>query len=562
MTNLDRFVQQHQIVILLTLAVLFLAMRLPQLTLLPPYVDEGLHISRAFNVLDEGQPFVYTEGGKYLQIWLITPVVALGSDPLWNARLVSVLLGLLSAVGCYFLGKALFGRASIGLVAALFYAVIPYAFFLDRLALNDSMLGTLAIGVALLSLRLIERDNLTSSLLLGLGLGLIGLTKLNGLILWVIPPLTILFYGLNIFDRFLSANTRLNTSSTAELEETQQPSVTPNNTPQSLTKWGRHLLVAYGVGVLMIVPIFFAPTAHLDGPASKTWLLDAAPLGSLSELLISNIQRIWAYYAIYLTWPILAMTLLSTVLTLIRRQRGGLMLLTTVLLYNVVFIVITVYLQSRYLFAVVPFALILAGYGFVTLADWLTTLIPRLTSHISLSASHASVCLLLLILGSLPALTFNSRLLIDPTQVPFEAYDRWFFLDGWTSGYGLNELDTYLREQADQHGSIVVVRNDASGLTREGLNIKLADMLTTIELETIDLRTESAKRLTDLLGSADVPVYVVLSLPLAPGALPFNVDFENTPYCHSAVKFYKPDQYNYIGVYRCGVPNLVNDSRG
>ncbi|MCB0196607.1 MAG: hypothetical protein KDJ65_31935, partial [Anaerolineae bacterium] len=79
MLKLDRLIQHHQIAFLAGLAVLFLAIRLPQLTLLPPYVDEGLHISRAFNVLDEGQPFVYTEGGKYLQIWLITPVVALGS---------------------------------------------------------------------------------------------------------------------------------------------------------------------------------------------------------------------------------------------------------------------------------------------------------------------------------------------------------------------------------------------------------------------------------------------------------------------------------------------------
>ncbi|MCB9079070.1 MAG: hypothetical protein H6631_15830 [Anaerolineaceae bacterium] len=58
MLKLDRFIQHHQTAILLVLAVLFLATRLPQLTLLPPYVDEGLHISRAFNVLDEGQPFV------------------------------------------------------------------------------------------------------------------------------------------------------------------------------------------------------------------------------------------------------------------------------------------------------------------------------------------------------------------------------------------------------------------------------------------------------------------------------------------------------------------------
>ena len=364
MPKLDRFIQHHQTAILLALAVLFLAIRLPQLTLLPPYVDEGLHISRAFNVLDEGQPFVYTEGGKYLQIWLITPMVALGSDPLWNARLVSVLLGLVSAVGCYFLGKALFDRPSVGLAAALFYGIIPYAFFLDRLALNDSMLGTLAIGIALLSLRLIKRQTLAAGLLLGLMLGLTGLTKLNGLILWVIPPLAILFCGDDSFRRLVSND--------------------------SLVKWGRLIIVAYGLGVLLIIPIFFAPTAHLDGPASKTWLLDAAPLGSFAEMVTGNLQRVWAYYTIYLTWPILIMALLGTTLTLVRRHRGGLLLLSAILIYNVVFIIITVYLQSRYLFAVVPFALILAGYGFVMLIDGLATLFQR-TTHYALRTMFPSI---------------------------------------------------------------------------------------------------------------------------------------------------------------------------
>ncbi|MCB0164711.1 MAG: glycosyltransferase family 39 protein [Anaerolineae bacterium] len=536
MPKLDHFIQHHQTAILLALAVLFLVIRLPQLTLLPPYVDEGLHISRAFNVLDEGQPFVYTEGGKYLQIWLITPVVALGRDPLWNARMVSVLLGLVSAIGCYFLGKALFERPTVGLAAALFYTVIPYAFFLDRLALNDSMLGTLAIGITLLSLRLIERQTLAAGLLLGLMLGLTGLTKLNGLILWIIPPLTILFCSTTSPRQLISTDT--------------------------LAKWSRYLIAAYGLGVLLIIPIFFAPTAHLDGPASKTWLLDAAPLGSFAEMVTGNIQRVWAYYTIYLTWPILLMALLGTTLALIRRHRGGLLLLSTIVIYNAIFIVITVYLQSRYLFAVVPFALILAGYGFVTLIDWLAALISRPTSHVPRPILYTFLSVLLLILCSLPALTFNLRLLTNPVQAPLEAYDRWFFLDGWTSGYGLNELTAYLREQASQYGSIVVVRNDASGLTREGLNIKLAGMSETIDLETIDLRAESAHRLTDLLESADAPVYVVLSLPLAPGAVPFNVDFDNTPYCRSAATFYKPDHYNYIGVYQCGIADLVDDSHG
>jgi len=188
------FLQLHArtIIYLLVFAAVFLAVRLTNLTLLPPYVDEWLHINRAFNVLKEGQLLVYTEGGKYLQIWLITPVVGVSSDPIWSTRAVSVVAGLLAAIGCYFLGKTLFQRVEVGLVAAFFYAVIPYAFFLDRLVLNDGMLAALGIYIFLFSIMLVRGSGGGSVVGLGVSLGLAGLTKLNGFALWGIPILVVL----------------------------------------------------------------------------------------------------------------------------------------------------------------------------------------------------------------------------------------------------------------------------------------------------------------------------------------------------------------------------------
>ena len=112
----NHFIQHHyrKTVYLLLFAIAFLAVRLTNLTVLPPYVDEWLHINRAFTVLKDGQLFVYTEGGKFLQIWLITPAVALSNDPIWSTRVVSVIAGLLAAIGCYFLGKTLFERPEGG----------------------------------------------------------------------------------------------------------------------------------------------------------------------------------------------------------------------------------------------------------------------------------------------------------------------------------------------------------------------------------------------------------------------------------------------------------------
>lgn len=146
----------RQVVYILGLVSLMLVVRLINLTLLPPYIDERLHISRAFEVLSEHNLFVYTEGGKFLQIWLIALMLKSGVDPFWGARVVSVMVSLMATLGCFFLARAIFGRNAIGYAAVFFYGVTPFAFFLDRLALNDNLLAMLGIAILLFSYKLIQ----------------------------------------------------------------------------------------------------------------------------------------------------------------------------------------------------------------------------------------------------------------------------------------------------------------------------------------------------------------------------------------------------------------------
>ncbi|NJN95383.1 MAG: glycosyltransferase family 39 protein [Anaerolineales bacterium] len=275
---------------LLIFVVIFFAVRLTNLTLLPPYIDELLHISRAFTLLHQRQLFISTEGGKFLQIWLIAPALALSGDPLWTARLVTILIGLLSALGCYLLGKALFNRET-GLLAAWLYLLVPYALFLDRLVLNDSLLAMLGVYILLFSLKLVGQASLGLALGLGLSLGLTVLTKLNGSIWWVIPVGVL-----------LARLSRL---------------------PKSWVYFGGAYLLAF----VVVSPLFSLLPEQLAAPAEKTWLL-AAPLpASLTAMWWGNIQQIWLYYQTYLTWPIGVLILLGVILSLYRRPQSGLLLL-------------------------------------------------------------------------------------------------------------------------------------------------------------------------------------------------------------------------------------------
>lgn len=492
-----------QAILLLVAATLFLTLRLTNLALLPPYVDEGLHIHRALAVLEAGHPLIYTEGGKFLQVWLSVPAVAWSSDPLWAARLVTALAGLLSANGCYLLGRRLFGRGEVGGLAAWLYLVAPYALFLDRLVLNDGLLAMLALYIALFSLKVTQGEARWWPAL-GVSLGLAGLTKLNGIIFWAIPLLALV---------------------------TQ---VGEARSSQVRCSWP--ITGAYLLGGVLLLPVLPFVSGQLSAPSAKTWLLDAEPSTTLPALWLGNLHKMWLYDATYLTWPILAAALVGAALALYRQPRVALFLLGAILLYNGFFILTAVFIFSRYLFPTIPLLLIFAGYGLWEVGN-------RLADKTGPAV--------LAVLVALPTLSFDYSLIAAPTRAPLEAGDRWLFIDGPLSGYGLTELTSFLQAETARHGPIVVARHDTPGLTREGLELTLRDWREPIKLATFNFTTIHPNDLTRRLREEARPVYVVLSLPLVSGSAPFTVVFGQTPYCHEAVRFFKPDHHNYIAVYTC-----------
>ncbi len=86
------------------------------------------------------------------------------------------------------------------------------------------------------------------------------------------------------------------------------------------------------------------------------------------------------------------------------------------------------YIQSRYLFPIVPLLLILAGYAIVRLSNWLG---GRIRSF--LTARYAAyvpgiIQANLVVLLALSAIRFDYLLLFNPVQAPLEASDHWLFV--------------------------------------------------------------------------------------------------------------------------------------
>ncbi len=122
------------------LILLYLITRLYGLAALPMSSEEATWIHWAQIVAQYPSEWLIASdnGEQPLFTWLNAVTLNIFPDPLAAGRWVSVLAGLASLTGLYFIGQDLVNR-TVGLLASLIYIIFPYAFFCDRLALPDGL---------------------------------------------------------------------------------------------------------------------------------------------------------------------------------------------------------------------------------------------------------------------------------------------------------------------------------------------------------------------------------------------------------------------------------------
>lgn len=142
---------------------------------LPLYVDEAIHIIRGQLVLN-GQIFAGVDQNK----WLFGPFISVfnptGPEAPFLARYLNALMGVLTLGIVIRMGRELFNWR-VGLVAGLFYAVLPLAVFHERQANVDILMGVFAAATVLIGFRLTKRPSIKLALALGLCLAISRLTK-------------------------------------------------------------------------------------------------------------------------------------------------------------------------------------------------------------------------------------------------------------------------------------------------------------------------------------------------------------------------------------------------
>lgn len=479
--------------------------------LLPMFHDEALHISRAQRVLAERTLIIGTEGGKYLQVWLLALLLPFADSPLMAARILSAVTGLLSAVGCYLLARYFYQPDRVALVATILYAIAPYVLFFDRMALADGLLSALAIWSLWLSLITVREGRWWRALALGLGLGLAATAKLNGVTFAVFPLLTIWLWG----DK------------------------------RSLRRSLPLLLVAWLLMVPWLLPSLLDFIPQYKSTVARSWVDSAAAGIPHLARLGQNFKIIAASLWTYLTPPLLLLALAEAGRGLRRRDKSTWLLASAAML-TLTFFFLTAAADKfypRYLLPAFPFLLILAARGLVALVDWLVSRWPPAGQ-----LPRWGLLAGLILLTGLPALRFDFLLLTDPTQAPWLALDRWQYIDGWPAGYGVIDATAYLRRQVDELGTIIVVKR-ANNELRAGVWVHYLDGPNII-FDAIDFKDADPQELIQALREAPAPVFVALDRPSEDR---YALDFTEGPYAPYSTllaTFPRPGGASRIEIYR------------
>ena len=143
-----------------------------------PYVDEGAHITRAAAIWDFSRHPAQFSNGKLLLYFWLGLFDEMPSTNLAAGRLAISLFSVLTASVVCLLGRWLWNKHT-GLLALAIYAVLPYAFFFERMALADAFAGGFAALVAWRGLVFAKRPTLRQGVIVGVLLGLAAMAKLT-----------------------------------------------------------------------------------------------------------------------------------------------------------------------------------------------------------------------------------------------------------------------------------------------------------------------------------------------------------------------------------------------
>lgn len=400
------FFKQNWGYIIATIAVLALFfIRFYHLTILPVFADEAIYIRWSQIMATEStlRFLPLSDGKEPLFMWVLMFMVHRFSDPLFIGRAVSVASGFFTMLGISFLTYILVKNKFAALFAASLYAISPFTFFFDRMALVDSMLTMFGIWTFILAYFAFTKRRLDFAMLAGFALGGAWLTKSTALLFTLMLPTLWLFAdwkkGKN-FSIFLKLSFLSLVTIVIALGMYNILRLGPNfNLIAS-----RNQDYVYSLNHIFVSPLD-PLRGHMGGIINYFYLM--GPIGLIALLVLgyfADMRKHWKELIVLSIWVIAP-------------------ILATAEYFKVV--------TARYILFTLPF--------FIVIASFTVLLKKRLLRIIMILSVLAFI---------IQAVNFDWKLLTDVAAAPFPSGERTGYLTEWTAGQGIKEVSVYLKSQA------------------------------------------------------------------------------------------------------------------
>src|SRR5258708_35118255 len=175
--------RRQELAAVIVLLLFQLVLRTVHLTAQGAFVDEGFHAMLGPTACHADADPARFQVGKTLVFYYLGLFLAGSTTALWISRASIALFSLFSGAVVYRLGRTFHSHAA-GIVALVLYAILPFTFFHERMALADPFAAGFGCLVAWRGLAFAHHPRWRDGVILGLLLAVATLAKLtNGLFL-------------------------------------------------------------------------------------------------------------------------------------------------------------------------------------------------------------------------------------------------------------------------------------------------------------------------------------------------------------------------------------------
>ncbi len=434
---MKKFLKNNWLYLIAAFFILLLfSIRFINVNLLPVFADEAIYVrwSQVMRAEETLRFLPLSDGKQPLFMWITILFFKLFEDPLLAGRFVSIFAGLGTLLGVATASYILFKNKIVTLVASLFYALSPFTFFFDRMALADSLLSMFGIWTFIFGYLSIKKSRLDLAMIAGFTLGGAWLTKSPALFFALMLPFFWLFAP---WKKGLKKNLRVFLKSL------------------SLSL----ISIAIGFGFYNILRL--GPNFHMIAIRNMDYVyplghLFERPFDPLKVFMVASFKWIWVMGPLSL----LVLSLISYFANI--KNYGKQILVLTIWFLGPIIVQseFAKTLTARYFLFTIPYLILLAASVFTTKNKLVRNIS---TAFVALFIIQSSI--------------FNYHLISNPEKAPLPRVERSGYLEEWTAGHGIKETADYLiREQeANPQEKIVIGTEGYFGTLPDGLQMYLND---------------------------------------------------------------------------------------